>query len=64
MQKPYIIDFQTQGRSEEWKENVLTNQALQITVHEVKQTGKQTLIISAFDEGLVVVQIKIRQTGN
>ena len=59
-EKPQIIDFQTQGRSEEWKENVLTNQALRTTIHAVKQTGKQTLKITAMDEGVVVDQIKIK----
>ena len=59
-EKPQIVDFQTQGRSEEWKENVLANQALRTTIHAVKQTGKQTLRITALDEGVVVDQIKIK----
>jgi hypothetical protein len=59
-EKPQIVDFQTQGRSEEWKENVLTNQALRTTIHAVKQTGMQTLKITALDEGVVVDQIKIK----
>lgn len=58
-EKPLIVDYQTQGRSEEWKENVLRNQALRTTLHQVKNSGKQTLKITALDEGVVLDQIKI-----
>ncbi len=58
-EKPQIVDYQTQGRSEEWKENVLRNQTLKTTLHRVKNSGKQTLKITALDEGVVLDQIKI-----
>ena len=58
--EPEGIAYETEGRSEEWKENVLANQALRTTIHEVKQTGKQALRITALDEGVVVDQIKVR----
>ncbi len=56
-----VVDFSTQGRSEEWKENVLNNQARKTTIHKIKNTkeGKHTLTIKALDEGVIVDQIKI-----
>ena len=58
-EEPQIIDYRTEGRSEEWKENVLRNQAIRITGHAVKQSGKHTLNITALDEGVIVDQIKL-----
>lgn len=57
--KPQVFDYQTQGRSEEWKENVLRNQAIKTTLHRVKNSGKQTLKITALDEGVMLDQVKI-----
>lgn len=55
-----IVDFKTVGRSEEWKENVLTNQAIRITSHKITNSGnKSTLKITALDEGVIIDQIKI-----
>ncbi|NLO69580.1 MAG: hypothetical protein GX102_01230 [Porphyromonadaceae bacterium] len=55
-----IIDFKTVGRSEEWKDNVLTNQAIRITSHSVNQPNdKATIKITALDEGVIVDQVKI-----
>lgn len=61
-EEPQIVDFQTQGRSEEWKGNMLTNQALRITIHAVKQSGIQTLKIMALDQGVIVDQIKVKKS--
>ncbi|NDV81807.1 glycosyl hydrolase 115 family protein [Bacteroides sp. 51] len=58
-EQPKTIDYRTEGRSEEWKENVLRNQAIRITAHAIKQSGKHTLNITALDEGVVVDQIKL-----
>ncbi len=58
-ERPQIVDYQTQGRSEEWKENVLRNQAVRTTLHQVKNSGRQTLKIKALDEGVILDQIKI-----
>jgi hypothetical protein len=54
-----LIDFRTFGRSEEWKLNVLRNQAIRKIDFEIKKTGKHTLSIRAVDEGVVLDQIKI-----
>ncbi len=53
------IDYATQGRSEEWKRNVLTNQATRTTNHLVSKPGKHTVKITAVDEGVVVDQVKL-----
>lgn len=53
-----IVAFQTVGRSEEWKENILRNQALRRTKH-LHNEGKNTIRITALDEGVVVDQIKV-----
>ena len=59
-EKPQVFDYRTEGRSEEWKENVLTNQATRTSIHLPVKSGKQTLYITALDEGVMVDQIKIQ----
>lgn len=56
-----IVDFRTQGRSEEWKENVLNNQTKRTTIHKIKnpKADKHTLTIKAMDEGVIVDQVRI-----
>ena len=54
-----IIDYHTEGRSEEWKENVLNNQAIRKISFNITKAGKQVLSIKALDEGVVIDQIKI-----
>lgn len=54
-----IISYETQGRNEEWKENVLRNQAIkQIRLPASKKKGHQ-LSVKALDEGIIVDQIEI-----
>lgn len=57
--EPMIVDFKTIGRSEEWKNNVLTNQAIRIIKHKIEAAGEQKIIIKALDENVIVDQIKI-----
>lgn len=56
----HIVDFRTYGRSEEWKQNVLSNAA----VNEIKlsrlEPGRHTLSIYAIDPGVVLDRILIR----
>lgn len=59
-EKPQVLNYRTQGRSEEWKVNVLTNQATRTTVHVPVRAGKQVLRITAVDEAVMVDQIKIK----
>ncbi len=56
-----IVNFRTEGRSEEWKNNVLTNRAHRITTHHIsKETQRHlTVKITALEEGVLIDQIKI-----
>ena len=54
-----IINYAAEGRSEEWKENVLNNQAKRTTRHALRKTGKNYISIQAMDEGVMVDQIKV-----
>ena len=53
------VDYHTQGRSEEWKQNVLRNQALRTTKHTPSRGKIHTLTIRALDEGVLIDQIKV-----
>ncbi|MFM2361270.1 MAG: hypothetical protein RLZZ316_172 [Bacteroidota bacterium] len=53
------IDYATQGRSEEWKQNVLTNEAVRSAKFFVSKPGKHVIKITAVDEGVIVDQVKI-----
>ncbi len=54
-----IVDFKTQGRSEEWKQNVLTNTAIRkINIGELN-SGKHTLRIYMIDPGVILDRIWI-----
>lgn len=53
------IDYATQGRSEEWKQNVLSNQAIRTTRHAVGKTQNHVVKITAVDEGVILDQVKI-----
>jgi alpha-L-fucosidase len=53
------IDYATQGRSEEWKQNVLTNQAIRTTKHVVGKTLEHLLKIAAADDGVIIDQVKL-----
>ena len=54
-----IIDYRTEGRSEEWKENVLRNQAIRKTRHKVPASGKVKIKLVAIDEGVVIDEVKV-----
>ncbi|MGF2414642.1 MAG: glycosyl hydrolase 115 family protein, partial [Ferruginibacter sp.] len=58
-QPPITVDYATQGRSEEWKQNVLTNQTIRTTRHFVSKPGKHILKIKAIDDGVIVDQVKL-----
>lgn len=54
-----IIEYQTEGRSEEWKENVLRNQAIRRTVWAVPSKKTTLFTVKALDEGVVLDQLKV-----
>lgn len=51
------ISYETQGRSEEWKENVLRNQVIRRLKLPIGNQRFHHLVISALDEGVVLDQI-------
>lgn len=59
-QAPKIVDYHTTDRNEEWKVNVLTNQAKRIIITRLNnQQHSHYITIKALDENVVLDQIKI-----
>lgn len=54
---PRVLSYETKGRSEEWKENVLRNQAIRKITLPVPGKKSHQLVIKALDEGVVLDQI-------
>ena len=53
------IHYETQGRSEEWKENVLRNQAIKRVILPIRKKKTNRLVIKALDEGVVLDQVSV-----
>lgn len=51
------VSYETIGRSEEWKENVLSNQAIRRVKLPLGITTAHQLVIEALDEGIVIDQL-------
>lgn len=60
---PVIVDFQTSGRSEEWKQNVLKNASVQSAKQIINKAGKHTLKIWMVDSGVMIDQVLIDLGG-
>jgi hypothetical protein len=60
---PSIIDFTTHGRSEEWKQNVLSNTAVRSVPFGDLRPGFHTLRITALDPGVILDHIVIDLGG-
>ena len=58
-----IVDYRTAGRSEEWKQNVLRNNAVRKTPMPVIGSGKHTLKIYSVDPGVVIDRILLTLGG-
>lgn len=58
-----IIDFKTAGRSEKWKQNVLSNLASATVKIPVKNSGEHRLTLYMVDAGVMVDQILIDLGG-
>jgi hypothetical protein len=61
-ESPQIVDYHTEGRSEEWKMNVLGNRATRITRHAIQPGKPHALTVTALDEGVVLDQIRIKES--
>ena len=58
-----IVDFATTGRSEEWKQNVLSNRAVRKIVPGFLNHGYHSLKIYAVDPGVILDEIRIDLGG-
>lgn len=56
---PKVISYETKGRSEEWKLNVLRNQAIRRLELPVSDKKSHELVIKAIDEGVVLDQVML-----
>lgn len=56
---PQTVSYETKGRSEEWKENVLRNQAIRKVTLPINKQASHKLVITALDEGMVLDQVML-----
>ena len=61
--EPEVIAYETKGRSEEWKENVLRNQAIRKIVLPVTGKKSHQLVIKALDEGVILDQVMLYEVN-
>lgn len=62
-QEPATFDFATQGRSDEWKRNVLSNTAVREWTVQAMTPGRHELVIRALDPGFILDRIDILFDG-
>ncbi|WP_161785738.1 hypothetical protein [Cellulophaga sp. E6(2014)] len=60
---PVLVDFQTLGRSDEWKENALKKASVKAAKQIVDRAGKHTLKIWMVDPGVLIDQVLIDLGG-
>ncbi|MCR5819766.1 MAG: glycosyl hydrolase 115 family protein [Bacteroidaceae bacterium] len=59
---PVVFTYNTEGRSETWKQNVLRNYAVVIARLPVTlKRGNHSLVLTALDEGVVVDELFVRK---
>lgn len=58
-EQPVIVDYATEGRSEEWKENVLRNQALRRISFPANGHKRRRIRVEALSEGVILDQVEI-----
>ena len=56
---PRVFSIRTQGRSEEWKQNVLTNASVRKMVVPCSRKKKHRLSVKPLDEGLCIEEIVV-----
>lgn len=56
---PQTVSYETKGRSEEWKENVLRNQAIRKVTLPINKQASHKLVITALDEGVALDQVML-----
>ncbi|HSK13912.1 MAG TPA: hypothetical protein VK907_11910 [Phnomibacter sp.] len=58
-----MVDFRTFGRSEEWKQNVLSNRAEPVIEMPWLEKGYHTLKIYGIDPGVTLDEIRLNLGG-
>ena len=58
-----VVDFKTEGRSEEWKQNVLSNRAERTMSAAFLNKGQHALKIYCIDPGVILDEIRIDLGG-
>jgi hypothetical protein len=58
-----LLDFETVGRSDEWKRNVLSNTAVRVSELPALAPGRHRLKVVALDPGVVLDRIEISFDG-
>jgi hypothetical protein len=61
--EPGLLDFETHGRSDEWKLNVLSNTAVRSINLPTLSAGEHLLQIYALDPGVILDRVEIRFDG-
>lgn len=54
-----IVSYKTQGRSEEWKQNVLRNQSVKDVICKPAKRSNHQLKIKALDNGIILDRIQL-----
>ncbi len=57
--KPVVVDYAAVVGTNEWKENVMRNQALRTLLMPLGSQGNHALTVEALDEGVVIDQIVV-----
>lgn len=58
-----VVDFQTVGRSDEWKENVLANRAVRTLYRPQLASGGHTVRVYAMDPGFILDRVDVVPDG-
>jgi hypothetical protein len=58
-----VFDYATIGRSDEWRENVLSNTAVRSLTFKLLQPGTHELRIHALDPGVILDRIEVELDG-
>jgi hypothetical protein len=60
---PQVVDFNTIGRSDEWRGDVLTNTAVRDIAVPMLAAGRHSLKIYALDPGVILDRVEIDLDG-
>ncbi|MDC7684542.1 glycosyl hydrolase 115 family protein [Asticcacaulis sp. BYS171W] len=58
-----VLDFETFGRSEEWKQNVLSNSAVRTVTLSQLPAGQHRIEVYAMDPGFLLDRLEVRLDG-